>query len=90
MNQPNNSTTSSIVNRATTAQTLWGMTFPQGTAPQPRQFILWAKRFSDEQIEQAFLKVSRKFASQDAEPDAIQRYVTGLLLNLEREGTTSL
>ena len=76
---------SNIVDRATTAQTLWGMTFPQGSAPQPRQFVVWARRFPDDQIEQAFIKASRKFASQDALPDAIQRYVTGLLLNLERE-----
>jgi ribonuclease I len=61
------------------------MTFPHGTAPQPRQFVVWAKRFSDDQIEQAFIKASRKFASQDTEPNTIQRYVTGLLLNLERE-----
>jgi hypothetical protein len=77
--------TATTVERALTAQKLWGMVFPQCPAPEPRQFVVWSSRFPDPLMERALLKTSRKFSGQIPDPEPIHRYVTGLLLNLERE-----
>ena len=77
-----------MLERAREAQELWRAVIPFCQAPEPRQFILWINRFSDEQIERAFMRASRRFAPEKTQvPDAavIHKYVTGLLLNLEKE-----
>lgn len=68
------------------AQELWSMVFPHCPAPDARQFVLWTQRFPEELLSKAFLKASRKFSPGNRETAATaHRYVTGLLLNLERE-----
>jgi hypothetical protein len=77
-----------VMERITNAQGLWGILLPNYPQPEPRQFLLWTNRFTDTQIEKAFTRAHRKFAqsqAQQPEPCAIHRYVTGVLLNLERE-----
>ena len=75
--------------RITNAQGLWGVLLPNCPQPEPRQFLLWTNRFTDTQIEKAITRASRKFAQfqtqQRPEPCDIHRYVTGVLLNIERE-----
>jgi hypothetical protein len=74
-----------LMQRSSDARLLWNAVVMDTPAPDDRQFIIWSRRFSDSQVEQAFLKAGRKFAGQHIEPATVHRYVTGLLLNLERE-----
>ncbi|SDG01018.1 hypothetical protein [Terriglobus roseus] len=76
-----------LIQRSNDAKALWNAVVSDRPPPDDRQFIVWARRFTDSQIEHAFLKVGRKFAGHPTEPATIHRYVTGLLLNLERETT---
>lgn len=71
--------------RVTNAQQLWNAVLPECPAPQPRQLVLWASRFTDKQLERAIVRSSRRFQNGDTEPETIYRYTTGVLLNLERE-----
>jgi hypothetical protein len=63
---------------------------PGAPAPVDRQFIVWANRFSDAQIEKAFWKTNHKFMNRAVEPELIFRYCTGLLLNLEKESRAAV
>jgi hypothetical protein len=71
--------------RVSNAQQLWQAVLPNCPAPQPRQFVLWASRFSDVQLERAIMRSSKRFPGSDTTPENIYRYTTGTLLNLERE-----
>lgn len=73
-----------LVQRSNDARTLWNAVVSDIPAPSDRQFILWASRFSDGLIERALMKAGRKFAGQKMDPAVVHKYVTGLLLNLER------
>lgn len=75
-----------LIQRSEDARALWCAIVDHTLAPEDRQFDLWARRFTDAQIERAFMKVDRKFANLQVEPETVWRYTTGLLLNLEREG----
>jgi hypothetical protein len=75
-----------MMQRVANAQQLWNAVLPDCPAPQPRQFVLWASRFSDAQLERAILRSSKRFAGGNGiAPEPVHRYVTGTLLNLERE-----
>jgi hypothetical protein len=76
-----------LMQRVANAQQLWCAVLPNCPAPPTRQFVLWASRFSDEQLERAIMRSSRRFAGGGGviAHDVIYRYVTGTLLNLERE-----
>jgi hypothetical protein len=74
----------STMDRIANAQGLWTLLLPDFPRPEPRQFHLWVGRFTDPQIERALLRASRKFAGHPRETEP-GRYVTGVLLNLERE-----
>jgi hypothetical protein len=62
---------------------------PNIPSQSQRQFMLWTNRFSDAQIERALTRAHKKFAQTQIkyplEPSDVHRYVTGVLLNLERE-----
>ena len=77
----------SVIQRSKDAEQLWLAMLPHVPQPELRQFVLWANRFSDAQIERAIMRTHRKFAaaSQAVDPVVIHKYVTGILLNLERE-----
>ncbi len=81
-----------LIDRASKAQQLWVALLPHIPGPEQSQFVIWANRFTDPQIEQALIRTQRRFAPerihanpQEAFPAAVHRYVTGLLLNLEKE-----
>jgi hypothetical protein len=74
-----------LAERTISARQLWTLVLPDVELPTDRQFALWANRFSDTQLERAFLRVGRKFPHGGIETDSLHRYVTGLLLNQERE-----
>ena len=76
-----------LIQRSREALALWKALMPDLKEPEERQFVLWVHRFSDAQIERAFWRTSKKFTAVGIEPEAVHRYVTGLLLNLEREQT---
>lgn len=73
-----------LIQRSNDARTLWNAIVSDTPAPDDRQFIVWTRRFSDSQIEEAFFKVGRKFAGQKIESVIVHKYATGLLLNLQR------
>jgi hypothetical protein len=82
----------SLTTRSNHSQELWAALLPHITAPEPSQFVVWANRFTDPQIERAFMRTQRRFAPErvsvnpgEANPIAVHRYVTGLLVNIERE-----
>lgn len=81
-------TNTQILQRIEGAQGLWVVFLPTIPQPEARQFWLWANRFTDTQIERAFSRAGRKF-SRSADPEEIGRYVTGVLLNLQREQSAS-
>jgi hypothetical protein len=65
------------------------MMMPKIPAPPDRQFTVWAHRFSDPLIERALWRTSKKFGSSSTVvPVIVHKYVTGLLLNLEKEHKT--
>jgi hypothetical protein len=81
-----------LIERSNNAEKLWAALLPHVSAPEQRQFVVWANRFSDPQIERALMRTHRKFAPSAPRQDAstIHKYVTGLLLNLEREQTAAI
>jgi hypothetical protein len=80
----------SVIQRSKDAEQLWQAMLPHVPQPEIRQFVVWANRFSDEQMERAIMRTHRKFAvgAQPVAPAVIHKYVTGILLNLEREQQT--
>jgi len=74
-----------LIERSREASALWKALMPDLKEPEERQFVLWVRRFSDAQIERAFWRTGNKFRGGGTEPQTIHKYVTGLLLNLERE-----
>src|ERR1017187_9798871 len=78
-----------LIERSHNAEQLWAALLPHVPAPETRQFVIWASRFTDPQIERALMRTHRKFApsAPPQEATTIHRYVTGPLLNLEREQT---
>ena len=81
-----------LIERSREALALWKTLMPELQEPNERQFVLWVRRFSDAHIEHAFWRTSNKFHGRAAEPETVHRYVTGLLLNLERgtNGSTAV
>lgn len=78
----------SVIQRSKEAEQLWRVMLSHVPQPEIRQFVVWANRFSDEQMERAILRTHRKYSADKAQPEdpaVIHRYVTGILLNLERE-----
>ena len=73
--------------RIENATGLWKLLLPLIPQPEPRQFMLWTNRFTDPQVEKALTRAHKKFAhiQRQTEPTDVHRYVTGVLLNLERE-----
>ena len=74
-----------LIQRSREALALWKALMPDLKEPEERQFVLWVRRFNDAQIERAFWRTSNKFRDGGTEPETGHRYVTGLLLNIERE-----
>jgi hypothetical protein len=83
--------TMSAIERSRDHEQLWRVMMPDVAAPETRQFVVWANRFTDAQLERAIMRTHRKFApgTREIDPTVIYRYVTGLLLNLEREGSSA-
>jgi hypothetical protein len=77
------------MDRIRNAQGLWGVLLPEVTQPEPRQFLLWGNRFTDAQIERAITRAHRKLGQPLSgglsDAATVHRYITGVLLNLERE-----
>ena len=78
-----------LIQRLDDAKRLWAAWVPACPAPDDRQFLLWARRFSDAQIEKALWRVGTKFKfgmfTVATDHATVHKYTTGLLLNLERE-----
>ena len=75
-----------LLERAQEAKKLWDTLLPFCPGPELRQFALWTKRFSDEQVERGFFRASRKFSPEKVgrtEPIVVWRYATGVMLREE-------
>ncbi len=72
--------------RCRDAQELWRLALPDCAPPAAHQFMRWLGRFPDAFLEHAILRSGRKFANAPSvQSEAVHRYVTGCMLNLERE-----
>ncbi len=75
---------STLITRVETAVKLWRILLAFCPAPTEYQLGVWTRQFSDEEIEYAFTRASRKFSpNKGLCPDAaiVHKYVTGILLN---------
>jgi hypothetical protein len=79
----------SLIDRSKSAGDLWAAVLSHVPAPDSKQLVLWANRFTDAHIEKAFMRTHRRFApghmTSATDPTIIHKYVTGLLVNIERE-----
>jgi len=70
---------------------LWNMLVPQFACPDDAQVYRWAGRFDDTALEHGLQRVRAKVSKGEiTSRDAASRYLTGVLLNEERNAKARL
>jgi hypothetical protein len=74
-----------LLNRVLATARLWTLVIPNAPHPPPDMIARWCDDFSDEVLESAIVRTSRKFRGQVlADPEAAWRYCTGVCVHINR------